>query len=47
VGRTPWTRSSGVVYFVNKPTRASAADQGVRPTYVFNGVTLGPLAHQC
>src|ERR1700733_1696518 len=29
---SPRTRS-----FFNKPTRASAADQGVRPTYVFKG----------
>src|SRR3984957_14369362 len=29
---SPWTRS-----FFNKPTRASAADQGVRPTNVFKG----------
>jgi hypothetical protein len=36
-GADPWTRSSGVVDFLTKPTRASAADQGVRPTYVFNG----------
>ena len=26
------------IEFISKPTRASAADQGVRPTYVFNGV---------
>jgi hypothetical protein len=29
---SPWTRSSGVVDFLTRPTRASAADQGVRPT---------------
>ena len=34
---SPWTRSSGVVDFLTRPTRASAADQGVRPTYVFYG----------
>jgi hypothetical protein len=28
----PWTRSSGPVYFLSRPTRAPAADQGVRPT---------------
>jgi hypothetical protein len=38
---SPWTRSSGVVDFPTGPTRASPADQGVRPTYVFNGVTMG------
>ena len=27
-----WTRSSGVVDFLTRPTRASPADQGVRPT---------------
>jgi hypothetical protein len=29
---SPWTRSSGVVDFLTRPTRASPADQGVRPT---------------
>jgi hypothetical protein len=36
-GADPWTRSSGFVDFPIRPTRASAADQGFRPTYVFNG----------
>ena len=34
---SPWTRSSGFVDFLTRPTKASAADQGVRPTYVFKG----------
>ena len=46
---SPWTRSSGSVYFISRPTRASAADQGVRPTRRLQlcastkgaGVTLG------
>jgi hypothetical protein len=41
---SPWTRSSGFVDFFDKPTRASAADQGVRPTslakFSENQVTL-------
>jgi hypothetical protein len=44
VGRTPrspWTRSWGSIEFISEPTGASAADQGVRPSYVFNGVTMG------
>jgi hypothetical protein len=36
----------GFIDFSSRPTRASAADQGVRPTGVFNGVTMDPLAHQ-
>ncbi len=31
-GGTPWTRSFTNEILTDKPTRASAADQGVRPT---------------
>jgi hypothetical protein len=36
---SPWTRSSRLTDFSSRPTRASAADQGVRPTGVFNGAS--------
>jgi hypothetical protein len=29
---SPWTRSWGFIYFTSRPTWASAADHGVRPT---------------
>ena len=32
------TPSWDFIYFISGPTRASAADQGVRPTCVFEGM---------
>jgi hypothetical protein len=35
---TPWTGCWDFIYFISGQTRASAADQGVRPTCVFEGM---------